>query len=139
MSESSTYAFPITIRYADLDSHGHGNNAAVLTYLESARLGFYQAIDIWHPSPGMYTGMVVAHIDIDYLKPILFTDQVQVLLELTSIGNKSFTLAFSVETVSEHTPLARGSTVMVVYDNNIDASIPIPGDWRKKLLQFKFN
>ena len=134
---NAIYTHPITIRYADLDSHGHVNNAVALSYLESARLGFYQAVGIWYPSPTMHTGMVVAHIDIGYLMPILFTDQIQVRLELARIGNKSFTLAFTIETIAEHTPLARGSTVMVAYDNKTKASIPIPEDWREKLLLFK--
>jgi len=32
------YTHPITVRYADLDPQQHVNNAAVVTYLESARM-----------------------------------------------------------------------------------------------------
>ena len=34
------YAHPITVRYADLDPQQHVNNAAVVTYLESALMGY---------------------------------------------------------------------------------------------------
>ena len=131
------YTHPITIRYADLDSHGHVNNASILTYLESARLGYYQAVGIWCPSHGMHTGIVVAHIDIDYLKPIFFDTEIYVGLKLADLGNKSFTLMFSVETVYNHLLLARGTTVMVTFDNNTNTSIPVPQEWRNKLLQFE--
>jgi acyl-CoA thioester hydrolase len=132
-----TYYHPITVRFADLDVQAHVNNAAYLTYLESARLGYYEQAGIWRPNPGMLTGMVVAHIDIDYLAPIRFGQVIHVGLRLERLGNKSFTLAFLIETIHEKMPLARGTSVMVPYDQQIGASIPIPDDWREKLTQFE--
>jgi acyl-CoA thioester hydrolase len=132
-----TYYHPITIRFADLDAQAHVNNAVYLTYLESARLGYYEQAGIWRPNPSMQTGMVVAHIDIDYLAPIRFGQAIQVGLRLDRMGNKSFTLAFLIELIKEKTPLARGTSVMVPYDQKTGTSIPIPADWREKITQFE--
>jgi len=132
-----TYSHPITVRFADLDPQGHVNNAVYLTYLESARLGYYEKAGTWQREAGMKTGMVVAHIDIDYLAPIFFGQDIQVGLKLARLGHKSFTLAFVIETVPGKTPLARGTSVMVPYDSTIGESIPVPPDWREKLLYFE--
>jgi acyl-CoA thioester hydrolase len=132
-----TYYHPITVRFADLDIHAHVNNAVYLTYLESARLGYYAKAGIWHPENGMHTGMVVAHIDIDYLAPLLFGQAIQVGLRLAQMGHKSFTLAYQIETSAGQTPLARGTSVMVTYDHQSGKSMPIPADWREKISQFE--
>jgi len=52
------YAFwlPVTVRWADMDSLGHVNNAKYFTYLESARTAFFDAVTLWrfreHPRQG---------------------------------------------------------------------------------------
>jgi acyl-CoA thioester hydrolase len=135
--EHFTYYHPITVRFADLDPQEHVNNAVYLTYLESARLGYYERVGIWGREAGIKTGMVVAHIDIDYLAPIFFGQAIQVGVKLARLGLKSFTLAFVIESVPGKVPLARGTSVMVAYDSTAAQSIPVPPDWREKLLYFE--
>lgn len=136
-SEKYYYYHPIHVRFADLDVQQHVNNAVYLTYLESARLGYYQQVGIWDRDSGLLTGMVVAHIDIDYLAPIYLGQAIQVGLRLARLGNKSFTLDFQIEAVDTNTVFARGSSVMVAYDDEKEISMPLPTDWRDKLTQFE--
>jgi acyl-CoA thioester hydrolase len=134
-TETFTYTHPITVRYGDLDPQGHVNNAAYLTYLESARLGYYTQSGIWQS--GTRTGMVVARIEIDYLAPITYGQGVQVGLRLERLGEKSLTFAFQIETISERCALACGRSIMVAYDNATESSRPVPAAWREKLSQFE--
>jgi acyl-CoA thioester hydrolase len=132
-----TYFHPITVRYRDLDPQGHVNNATLLTYLESARLGYYEQVGIFQPGTGALTGMVVARIEIDYLAPITLGQGVRVGLRVERLGTKSITFAFQVESAPDGQPLARGISVMVTYDNDAQASIPIPPDWREKISTYE--
>lgn len=134
-TETFTYTHPITVRYGDLDPQGHVNNAAYLSYLESARLGYYERAGIWQP--GSRTGMVVARIEIDYLASINYGQAVQVGIRLEKLGCKSLTFAFQVESAPAREPLARGRSIMVAYDNANQTSRPVPADWREKLSQFE--
>jgi len=132
-----TYDHPITVRYDDLDPQGHVNNAVYLTYVEISRLGYYEATGIWRGDSGMLTGMVVAHIDIDYLAPITLGQDIRVGTRLVRIGNKSLTLAFQMESLPEKALAARGTSVMVAYDNDAQQSIPFPPEWREKILKYE--
>ena len=132
-----TYYHPVAVRYRDLDPQGHVNNAVYLTYLESARLGYYQAVGFWHPNTGAQTGMVVAHIDIDYHAPILLGQSIRVGLRLEQLGKKSLTLAFVIEDVHTRSAIASGKSIMVAYDNQREQSVLIPPDWREKIKQFE--
>ncbi len=136
MTEKNDFSYyhPITVRYGDLDPQEHVNNAVYLTYLESARLGYYQKVGIWEGGKTVRTGMVVAHIDIDYISPIFLGQAIQIGLRLKNLGNKSFTLAFQITDSSENKPLARGTSVMVAYDDAEQKSVPLPKTWREKLL-----
>ena len=131
------YYYPIDIRYSDLDPQGHVNNTAYLTYLESARLGYYEAVGIWDKHSNEKTGMVVAHIDIDYLAPIFFGQDIRVGIRAERIGTKSLTLGFQIEALPEGKPMARGRSIMVAFDNNTDTSRIFPQDWRKKINIFE--
>jgi acyl-CoA thioester hydrolase len=132
-----TYYHPITVRFADLDAQGHVNNAVYLTYVESARLGYYEQVGIWRRESGINSGMVVAHIDIDYLAPIFFGQEIRVGLRLARLGYKSFSLEFLIESVPGGVHLASGTSVMVAYDSKSEKSMPIPPDWHKNILEFE--
>jgi acyl-CoA thioester hydrolase len=131
------FTHPITVRYADLDPQGHVNNAAYMTYLETARLGYYERTGIWSPHSGDHTGMVVAHAEIDYLAPIVYGQVLQVGVRLEKLGTKSMTFAFQVTSADGDQVFATGLSVMVAYDNTTETSRPVPQEWREKLLNFE--
>ena len=135
--ELFTYFHPIYIRFSDLDAQGHVNNAVYLTYLESARLGYYQTTGIWDNRSGAKTGMVVAHIDIDYVAPIFLGQSIEVGLRMVRLGNKSMTLAFQIRAREGTQIFARGESVLVVFDDREERSMPIPAEWRNKITQFE--
>ena len=131
-----TYTHPIIVRYRDLDPQGHVNNAVYLTYLESARIGYYQQVGIYHPDQTLLTGMVVVRNEIDYLAPIQLGMKLRVGLRAARLGTKSITFDFQMESESDGTPIARGKSVMVTYDNAAEQGIPIPQEWREKIIQY---
>ena len=132
-----SYYHPIQIRYGDLDMQRHVNNAVYLTYLESARLGYYEQAGIWKRETGLLTGMVVARIEIDYLAPIIFGQAIQVGLRVDRIGQKSLNFTNQIESVDQVQVYARGKTVMVAFDDAKQQSIQVPDSWREKITLFE--
>ena len=132
-----TYTHPITVRYRDLDPQGHVNNAVYLTYLEAGRIGYYQQVGIYHPDQTLLTGMVVVRNEIDYLAPIQLVQAIEVRLRVEKLGTKSITFAFQMESAGDGKALAQGRSVMVAYDNETEQGIPIPADWREKIINFE--
>ena len=132
-----TYTHPITVRYRDLDLQGHVNNAVYLSYLESARLGYYQHAGIWQPNSGKNTGMVVARIEIDYLAPIFLGQHLQIELAVSRIGTKSLTFEFQFDELPTGVVCARGKSIMVTYNSDKGESIQVPEEWREKINKFE--
>ena len=132
-----TYTHPITVRYRDLDPQGHVNNSVYLTYLEAGRIGYYQQVGIYHPDQTLLTGMVVVRNEIDYLAPIQLGQEISVGLRVEKLGTKSITFAFQMAAVSDGKALAQGRSVMVAYDNETEQGIPIPVEWREKIINYE--
>lgn len=137
ITEKFNYMHPIFVRYADLDPQQHVNNAAVVTYLESARIGYYQAIGIWDGVSIRQIGMVVASLHVDYLRPIRFGTKVSVGVAVRHIGNKSLRFRLQVIGTDDKTIFARSETIMVAYDPQKEQSIQVPQDWREKINAFE--
>lgn len=132
-----TYYHPVVIRYGDLDPQGHVNNVVYLTYLESARLGYYEKVGTWKKDAGMLTGFVVVRNEINYLAPITLGQELKVGMRVERMGTKSLTFAFRMVAGPESKLVADGKSVMVAYDNEAGKGIPIPTDWRKKIIEFE--
>jgi hypothetical protein len=60
---------PIEIRYGDLDPQGHVNNAAYLTYMEQARLKYYEHLGLFKGNDFLRLGFLKPRAPI---RPILY-------------------------------------------------------------------
>jgi YbgC/YbaW family acyl-CoA thioester hydrolase len=87
---AKTYLTPIEVRAYELDSFGHVNHANYLHYLETARwkmlgeegvtLETFRKWDRWP---------VIATIDIQYRRPVLFGDRLEVRTRLVDYRRSS--------------------------------------------------
>ena len=118
------FSYPMEVRFRDLDVLGHVNNAVVLTYLEQARLRWWQ--DHLQGRRFQEHGFLIARIEIDYRKPILMHDSVRIELRCGQIGTSSFSLAFKVLREADGVVLAEGHSVQVMLDFKSERPCAVP-------------
>lgn len=82
---------PIEIRFRDLDPLHHVNNAVFNTYFEEARIRFIQEIPELARSMESGFSFILAHLDLQYIQPVLYHESLVVGSSLKSIGNSSVT------------------------------------------------
>jgi len=128
-------AYPIEVRFGDLDAMGHVNNAKFLTYLEQARINYYR--DVIDDLPAFENfQLILARVECDFRAPIHYPGTVQVYVRTSRLGSKSFDLEYIIMT-DEGVVAAAAVTVLVCYDYQRGHSIPMPDDWRARVLQFE--
>jgi acyl-CoA thioester hydrolase len=115
-----------TVRFRDVDSVGHVNNAVYLTYLEEARIAFMAQAEGEDP-----LGMVVARIEIDFRSPAEIGETVEVSVTPGRVGNTSFVLEHGLQ--AGERVIAEASTVLVAYDYEREEPRAVPEAWRKLL------
>jgi len=127
MSEFS-YETEMPVRFRDIDAIGHVNNAVYATYLEQARIEYIE--DVLETSVAE-SGVVLAHLELDYERSIELDDAVTVALRVPELGRSSVPMEYEVR--ADGTVAATASTVMVAVDPDGDGSRPLPEAWRRRI------
>ena len=128
----------INVRFSDLDAMRHVNNATYLTYLEEARIAYFnEVLDREKNNLNYYA--VVARIEIDYAQPINLGDEVEVFTRVSKLGNKSSDVEhlILIHRSGEEFLACSAATKLVSYDYKNSMSLPIPDDIRKKIIEFE--
>jgi acyl-CoA thioester hydrolase len=136
MSEFRFY-HPIQVRFSDLDTQWHVNNARYLTFFEDARLSYLKKLGLFDGRSFHDLHIIVANININYLAAIHPDQKVIVGLRVSRLGNKSMTFLTQIEDQETGKAMARAETTMVAYDYTNQQSIPISQEWRKKISAFE--
>lgn len=110
----SRYVTQVRVRWSDLDAFGHVNNARTVTLLEEARVDWLFTDATRHGVDRITEGIVVAHLDIDYRRPIGMKVPVTVSMGLTKLGTASFTIDYVLSQAGA--TAATASTVLVPVD-----------------------
>ena len=129
---------PIEVRYGDLDPQGHVNNAKHLTYFEQARIAYLIELGLFTKDQSfMEIGVILADVHITYLEPVYFGQTIKVGVHIAELRNKSMTWEQNIVDVESGREIAKGEVIMVTYDYRVGKTIPIPQEWRDKILTFK--
>ena len=134
---------PIRLRWSDIDAYGHVNNAAMLGLLEEARIqAFWTAADgsedsssaVLDGRPGAATLTLVAHQEIEYLRPIPYgRPPLECELWVPRLGGSSLDVhyeIFSPAGVEPRVLLTRAATTVVLIDAGTQRSRRITGEER---------
>jgi acyl-CoA thioester hydrolase len=128
----------VEVRYGDLDPQGHVNNAKHLTYFEQARIAYWIEMGFFTKDQSfMELGVILADVHIIYLEPIYFRQNIKVGVHVAKMGNKSMTWEQNIVDTEFGRELAKGEVVVVAYDYKKEKTIPIPQEWREKIIQFE--
>jgi acyl-CoA thioester hydrolase len=126
VSDDFRHRTRIEVRFRDIDSFGHVNNAVIATFIEQARVRYLREVVGVDPVGKM--PLILGMLKIDYLSPIFLADDVQVGSRIDWIGTSS--IAMSHLLTAGGRELARSTSVLVAYDYEKARPMPVPDDWR---------
>lgn len=129
---------PIDIRFRDLDALAHVNNVVYLTYIEQARVRYFDTVfgarhnwDEW--------GVLLARTEINYIQPLLFKDDAKCGMRCTKIGSKSMEFEFKIfRTIDgQDIEVANGINVLVCFNHTDNKSIEVPEFWKNAVVDYE--
>ncbi len=129
---SHIFSHRLEVRFRDCDPLGHANNAVYLTYLEQARLLFWQGLWGFGEPGSAVPGVIMARAEIDYRRPAHYGQTLEIRIALAAIGKTSFTYDYEIVD-EEGRAVASARTVQVMYDYAAAKPVPIPDDIRQKM------
>jgi acyl-CoA thioester hydrolase len=135
---------PVEVRLADTDAMGHVNNARYLTYVEIARVAYYERVTgnaLPIGTHGAEEGMILAEIRMTYRSPAFYGETITVETRVERIGRTSFGMVHRMTAPdSRYGParlIAVADSVLVAYDYQQECPIPVPDDWRAAIEAFE--
>jgi acyl-CoA thioester hydrolase len=127
----------LEVRYRDLDTLGHVNNAVFLEYFETVRFEYWwriaEIIGVTEFVSGDLPGAqyVVAETTVRFKAPVFFGDILFGAATVPTIGNRSYSMDFELRTGESYengTLVAEGSAAHVFYDPEKNEVMPRP-EW----------
>lgn len=132
MNHESPFTTVVPVRYRDLDPLGHVNHAVHVSYLEAARVEYFESIvDVDLTS----VDTAIASLDIEYHQPITLDGELVVEMRVSEIGTTSLATVSELRVDGE---LAASATVVMVnYDREQGQAVTIPDAWQRAIEAFE--
>ena len=105
------FSWPVRVYYEDTDAGGVVYHASYLCFLERARTEWLRSLGLEQDVLRQRDNILFAvrHIDIAYLKPARFNDQLDVTAAVATMGRASFEFDQTITRRSEATVLCRAT------------------------------
>lgn len=130
------FSVPIQIRMSDLDPFAHVNNGVQCNFFDCGRSAYFehvfgQQID-WRT-----LDLVLAHVDLDFLKPIQIHDVICCESRVYHIGNKSFKMVQQLRDMNSGEVKTICHSVLVSIDRQTGASKPVDESYCQAICLFE--
>jgi acyl-CoA thioester hydrolase len=123
-NEKILFQMPIELRWRDLDAFNHVNNANFLTYLEEARIRWFNSIG--EPWVTDTFAPLLAAVQMNYRLPIPYPATLTVELVTERVGTTSLTIGHRIASADGATLYGDGHAVVVWIDRASQRPIPLP-------------
>ena len=126
MSEHKILArVPISVRWRDMDSMGHVNNAKYISYLEEARVRWMLGMEGVAMTDRI--APVVAATNVNYKRPLVWPNDILVELFVERLGSSSVTIGHRIlDQKDEGVLYSDGNVVVVWIDTQTGKSASLP-------------
>lgn len=129
------HTLPIQLRFNDVDKFGHVNNTVYFSFYDLGKTEYFAQVCPhvdWNKD-----GIVVVHIEADFLSQIYGTDNVAVQTAVTEIGTKSFNLVQRVIDVRTGEVKCICTSVMVTFDLEKHESKALEPEWVEAICAYE--
>jgi len=128
-NRTSLFRLPIELRWRDLDAFQHVNNSTFMTYLEEARIRWFESLG--EPWMSETFAPLVAAVQMNYRLPIPYPARVVVELFADRVGSTSVTVGHRIASDDGTVLYADGHVVMVWIDRASGRPTPLPEGVRR--------
>lgn len=116
----------IPVAWGEMDSLQHVNNIVYFRYFESARMAYFNELDIWKYMEETGIGPILASTLCKFRIPLAFPDRVSVGAQVAEIEEDRFVMKYVVVSQEHQRIAAEGEGVIVSYNYREKKKAPLP-------------
>lgn len=129
------HSLPIQLRFNDVDKYGHVNNTVYFSFYDLGKSEYLKTI-----RPELdeeQEGVVIVHIETDFLAQIKASEPIAVETATTAIGTKSFDLVQRAVNTATGEVKCICRSVLVAFDVKLGQSKPLDEVWIEAICRFE--
>lgn len=121
------------VAWGDMDAFGHVNNVQYYRYIESARIAYFQALNVFDAA--VYT--VVSSNQCKYLAPLFYPDTLQIAARVVEMRNSACRMHYLLWSEQQQQVVAEAEAVVVFVDQVNLKKTPIPELIKSKIIELE--
>jgi acyl-CoA thioester hydrolase len=115
----------VPLRWRDLDAYNHVNNSVFLTFLEEARIQWFDSLG--SPWRSASSEPLLAATTINFRRPILYPETLRIRLSAERVGRSSLTIAQHISAAGAPDTLYADGNAVLVWVSPVDGRpVPLP-------------
>lgn len=118
------------VAWGDMDAFGHVNNVQYYRYIESARIEYFDALNVFAEE----TLTVVASSQCKYLKPVFYPDHLKIYTRTDEMRNSAIRMHYVLYSEQQQQIIAEGEAVVVFVNKADMKKMAIPESLRQKII-----
>lgn len=130
-------AYPVVIEipvaWGEMDSLGHVNNIVYLRYFESARMAYFDELDLWGFMRETGVGPILASTQCRFRLPLEYPDKVSVGARVRDVREDRFTTEYLIVSHRCERVAAEGDGLIVAYDYGEKRKTALPDEIRRRI------
>ena len=129
------HSLPIQLRFNDVDKYGHVNNTVYFSFYDLGKSEYLKTV-----RPELeeeQDGVVIVHIETDFLAQIKASEPIAVETATTAIGTKSFDLVQRAVNTATGEVKCICRSVLVAFDVKLGQSKPLDEAWIEAICRFE--
>ena len=127
----------IPVRWADMDTMGHVNNAKYFTYCESARMSYFAAVRMPDHREAELQGPALASATLNFRRQVRYPAVIEVFTRVSEIGRSSFKMDYELVLQGTGERVADGTGVIVWVDYGTGTSNPLPEGLKAAIREYE--
>jgi acyl-CoA thioester hydrolase len=124
----------IPVAWGEMDALRHVNNVAYFRYFESARIAYFERLDIWEYMNQTGIGPILASVRCTFKIPLTFPDTVSVGTRISKIEADRFVMEHYLVSHKIQKVAAEGEGVVVAYDYRENKKTALPEELKQRIL-----
>ncbi|MBU2622829.1 MAG: acyl-CoA thioesterase [Proteobacteria bacterium] len=139
--ENLTEGYPVVIEipvaWGEMDAFQHLNNIVYFRYFESARIAYFEKLDLLELMTQKGIGPILASTSCKFRIPLTYPDKVLSGAKVSKIEKDRFTMNYIVVSTKLERVAAEGEGLIVAYNYRENKKITIPQNMRDRIMNIE--
>lgn len=124
----------IQVAWGEMDALQHVNNAVYFRYFETARLDYFNRINLLVNLKHNHIGPVLSHTECRYKAPVTYPDTLMIGSRVTDLQDDRFTMEYHIVSKNTGRVTTVGTATCVMFDFKNQTKALIPEDIKQAIL-----